>query len=310
MKKLFLIGAATFALAACSAEKETHSTPQEVPKAETPVVEETTEVEEVAKPRDLDAILASQPENAQERYQYRNPKETLEFFGIEPGMTVVEVLPGGGWYSKILLPYLGTDGMLVGADYNLEMWPLFGGFANDDFLEKRKSWVETWAMDAEEWRDETSAPVRAVALGAIPGEYADSADAVLMVRAFHHLNRFEDAGGFRSAALADVMTVLKPGGIVGIVQHRAPEDIDDAWANGDNGYVKQSVIVTVMEEAGFEFVEASEINANLKDQPTTEDMVWRLPPTLGTSKEDAELEAKMKEIGESDRMTLMFRKPA
>ena len=103
--------------------------------------------------------------------------------------------------------------------------------------------------------------------------------------------------------------ILKPGGVVGVVQHRAAESADDGWANGDNGYVKQSRIISVFESAGFELVETSEINVNPRDQPTQEEFVWRLPPTLGTSQEDEELRAEMEAIGESDRMTLKFRKP-
>jgi nucleotide-binding universal stress UspA family protein len=132
---------------------------------------------------------------------------------------------------------------------------------------------------------------------------------VLMVRAFHHFNRFEEEGGFRTAALADAMAMLKPGGIVGVVQHRAPEANSDKWAEGDNGYVKQSEIIKAFEGAGFEFVGSSEVNANPADKPTEADIVWRLPPTLGTSRKDPALKAQMEAIGESDRMTLKFRKP-
>ncbi|MEL7486706.1 MAG: methyltransferase, partial [Pseudomonadota bacterium] len=110
-------------------------------------------------------------------------------------------------------------------------------------------------------------------------------------------------------ALADTMTVLKPGGVVGVVQHRGPETNDDVWAEGDNGYLKQSQVVAAFEAAGFELVEASEINANPADIPSNEEVVWRLPPALGTSREDPALRAQMEQIGESDRMTLKFRKP-
>src|SRR5512134_710260 len=77
----------------------------------------------------LAAVLAAQPPEVQARYQWRHPRETLEFFGIAPGMTVVEALPGGGWYTKILLPYLGPQGSYIGADYAADMWPLFGFFS-------------------------------------------------------------------------------------------------------------------------------------------------------------------------------------
>ena len=139
---------------------------------------------------------------------------------------------------------------------------------------------------------------------------AGKADMVLFVRSYHHLNRFEEEGGFRTAALEDTMKVLKPGGIVGVVQHRGPEGNSDEWAEGDSGYMKQSQVIASFEAAGFELVGESEVNANPADRPTNEDIVWRLPPSLATSRDDEEMRAKMQEIGESDRMTLKFRKPS
>ncbi|MEQ8751494.1 MAG: hypothetical protein RIC52_17140, partial [Amphiplicatus sp.] len=138
----------------------------------------------------------------------------------------------------------------------------------------------------------------------------ETVDAVLMVRALHHFNRLEEQGGYMTAALKDTMDVLKPGGIVGVVQHRAPEGNADAWATGDNGYLKQDQVIAAFEAAGFELVDTSEINANPNDQPTEEEFVWRLPPALATSADNAELKAQMEAIGESDRMTLKFRKPS
>lgn len=319
MKDFLLMTGAAFLLAACGNEdQETTPVEPETPEQES-VVEEspgsTGDMAADAQMADeaisLDAVLAAQSEEAKARYPYRNPKETLEFLGVEPGMTVVEVLPGGGWYSKILLPYLGGDGMLVGADYALGMWEDFGGNrASEEFLSTRETWPETWVADAQEWRGEESAALRAFAFGNVPEELKGTADTVLMVRAYHHFNRLEDEGQWRTKALEDVMALLKPGGVVGIVQHRAPEDNSDEWASGDNGYVKQSAVIAQLEAAGFELVEASEINANPKDTPTEEDVVWRLPPSLGTSRDNETLRAEMTEIGESDRMTLKFRKPA
>jgi predicted methyltransferase len=149
-----------------------------------------------------------------------------------------------------------------------------------------------------------------VQFGAIPPELAGTADVVLMVRAIHHFMRLEGKHGYLTQALADIDTLLKPGGIVGVVAHRAPESSSDAWAQGDAGYVKQSAVVAAFQKAGFELVESSEINANPQDRPTETDSVWRLPPTLATSDNDPALKAKMQAIGESDRMTLKFRKPS
>lgn len=258
----------------------------------------------------LDAALAAQPEEVKARYQWRHPKETLEFFGVRPGMTVVDVLPGNdGYYSKILLAYLGEGGKVVGADYSIEMWKLFGGFVNDDFLAKKAAWAAEWTAQARGWCEEDCAVADAVVYGSIPDEMKGTADAVLMIRALHHFNRFEDEGGWRAKALNDTMDLLKPGGVVGVVAHRGPEGHSDKWAEGDKGYLKQSQVIAAFKAAGFEFLGSSEINANPADRPTEEDMVWRLPPTLGTSRDNPALRAKFEAIGETDRMTLKFRKP-
>jgi predicted methyltransferase len=116
--------------------------------------------------------------------------------------------------------------------------------------------------------------------------------------------------GFLTAALQDAFAVLKPGGVVGVVQHEARAAMPDAWSGGTNGYLKRDFVIQRMEKAGFEFLGASEINQNEKDQPGETDMVWRLPPTLATSGEDPALRAQLEAIGESNRMTLKFRKPA
>ncbi len=94
----------------------------------------------------LAASLGAQPEEVQVRYTYRHPQETLEFLGFRPGMTVVEGLPGRGWYTKVLLPYLGRDSHLIGADYSLQMYPLFS-FATEEFMEKRQTWTTDWVAD-------------------------------------------------------------------------------------------------------------------------------------------------------------------
>ena len=106
------------------------------------------------------------------------------------------------------------------------------------------------------------------------------------------------------------MTLLKPGGIVGVVQHEAPAGRDDTWADGSRGYLNRAALVSNFEAAGFELVAESDINANPEDMPGEEDIVWRLPPSLSTSKENPELRAQYEAVGESNRMTLLFRKPA
>lgn len=256
----------------------------------------------------LDIALEAQADDAKARYQYRNPKDTLEFFGIEQGMTVVEALPGGGWYSKILLPALGKEGQLIGADYAQSMWPNFS-FMTPEGIEKKKTWVASWTADAEQWRSEDSAKVNAFQFDEMPESLAGTADVVLFIRALHNLSRFEDKGSYLTNAFKESFVALKPGGIVGIVQHQAAEDQPDEWANGSSGYLKKSFVKAKMEQAGFEFVSESSVNENPKDQAGEGDIVWRLPPSLNGARDDEEKKAAMEAIGESNRMTLMFRKP-
>jgi len=256
----------------------------------------------------LAAVLAAQPEEFRARYPYRHPQETLEFIGIEPGMTVVEGLPGAGWYTKILLPYLGSDGQLIGVDYAREMFPLFG-FYSEEQLKAKETWSEDFIAQAKDWVGDDGAQVSAFVFGSMPDELKGKADAVVFIRVLHNLARFEAEGGFLTAALRNAYDALKTGGIVGVVQHHARDGMSNDWASGRNGYLKRDFVIAIMEEAGFELVAASEINANEKDQPTEEDIVWRLPPSLATSKKDPELRAKLEAVGESNRMTLKFRKP-
>ncbi len=305
MHRLIALSCA-LALTACGQQsnEEAAATPEK------PAAKVEAAAEEVNSADRLATVLAAQPEETKARYKYRHPQETLEFFGIEPGMTVVEALPGGGWYSQILLPYLGANGTLIGVDYALDMYPKFG-FFSDEAIKAKETWVETWTEEAESWRADNpdSAAVSAAVFGSVPDDMDDSADAVLFIRALHNLNRFENDGGYLTTALADAYRVLKPGGIVGVVQHEASKEAPDAWADGSKGYLKKAAIVELMQQAGFEFVDESDINANAKDQPTEDDMVWRLPPSFSTSGDDAELKKEMQAIGESNRMTLKFRKP-
>lgn len=256
----------------------------------------------------MNDVLAAQSDEMKARYQYRHPKETLEFFGVVPGMTVADVLPGREWYSGILLPYLGKDGLLVGTDYGMGTWAGYQGDAPEapEWLEKRKSWPERFTKMAQDWRGDSDAAIRGMRVDEVPEALEGKIDLVLMMRAAHLPNRFE---GELETLVASVFKALKPGGVLGIVQHRAPAGNSDAWADGSAGYLKQSMVVAKVEAAGFKLEATSEINANPKDNPTEEDVVWRLPPTLDVGKDNAELKAKMIAVGESDRMTLKFRKP-
>lgn len=284
--------------------------PPAEPAADTPATAAEMTAAAEASGGKLAALLAAQPDEVKARYPYRHPQETIEFFGIEPGMTVVEGLPGSGWYTKILLPYLGSDGHLIGANYPLDLWPNFP-FATEEFMAEMSQWLENWPAGAEEWRGDDGASIAAFWFGAMPDEMAGTADVVFFVRVLHNLARFQDEGvsNYLDAALADAFNALKPGGILGVVQHHARDDMPDAWANGANGYLKKQFVIDQVEAAGFEFVAESDINANPADKPTTDDIVWRLPPTYATSRDNEELKAQYAAIGESNRMTLKFRKP-
>lgn len=255
----------------------------------------------------LETILAAQPDSVKARYQFRHPLETLDFLGIKPGMTVADTLPGS-YYSNILLPYLGDDGKLVGVSYSLDHRALDYG-DNEERMARFAAWPERFVGEATEWRGDGKTEISAFLLGALPDDMKGTVDAFLLFRAMHHLNKYEDRAATRTSAFKDIFDALKPGGIVGIVQHRSPDGNSDEWAKGFNGYIKQQPLIDNMVAAGFEFVGSSEVNANPKDVPTENDYVWRLPPRLAGSDDDAEKRARLEAIGESDRMTLKFRKP-
>ena len=255
--------------------------------------------------KSLEAVLAAQPEEVQARYGARHPQTTLEFVDIKPGMTVMEGLPGGGWYSKILMAYLGKEGHLIGADYAADMFALFG-FFSEEFVEGKKTWPETWTAGTAEWGVSDAAPVSAFQFGSLPESMHNTADAVVLIRTLHNLARFEPQGGYLTKALGDVYNMLKPGGVVGVVQHQARDEMPDEWASGGAGYLKRNFVIAQMEAAGFEFVGEKNFNNNENDRPGVEDVVWRLPPTLMGSEDNPELKEEMLAIGESNRMTLKF----
>ncbi|PCI69454.1 MAG: methyltransferase [Gammaproteobacteria bacterium] len=261
----------------------------------------------------LDKVLASQPDKTKSRYDARHPQQTLAFFEIKPGMTVLEALPGGGWYSKLLLPYLGTKGTLIGVDYAIDMYPKFGFFSKED-LKKKETWVNDWTEKAKGWKIdgweiEEYANIKAYNFGSVSDDLKGKVDAVVFIRALHNLAKFESDGGYLTTALSDAYNALKPGGILGVVQHQIPESADDKGANGSRGYLKKSFLISAMEKSGFEFVASSDINLNPKDKPSAKDIVWRLPPSFATSGKDEKKKAGYKAVGESNRMTLKFRKP-
>jgi predicted methyltransferase len=222
------------------------------------------------------------------RDRWRHPKETLQFFGIEPTMTVVEVWPGGGWYARILAPYLHAGG---GA-YRAAMPDAGAANATDDF---RSAFA-----DASRFGD--------IVLTTID-EAANSgdADAILTFRNVHNWI----AAGNAQDAFEAFYDSLKPGGVLGVVEHRADESASD---DVSSGYVKESTVKALAASAGFEFAGAAEINANPADTKDHPFGVWTLPPTRRSSASPGQADptfdrAKYDAIGESDRMTLKFVKP-
>lgn len=229
------------------------------------------------------------------RDRYRHPVETLAFFGVKPTDTVVEIWPGGGWYTEILAPYLKNRGSLWLAV------PGPGALGTIDKLLERNRAVPGYStVRTAVFPDWASNGV----LSPVPD---GTADVVLTFRNVHNWRMGAQRGGVAYApeAFAQMFAMLKPGGTLGVVDHRLPEGADSERERS-SGYVKVSTVRKLAEDAGFEYVGASEINANPQDRTDWPRGVWTLPPSFALKDEDR---AKYAAIGESDRMTLKFRKP-
>ena len=236
----------------------------------------------------LNAILLH-PRRADDRARdrYRHPVETLEFFQVMPDMRVVEYGPGGGWYSRVLMPYLAPAGQYIAFQGP--------GRASDD----GSTWPERFLAASSAWGE--GGEVAAYESNAVPEEVAGTVDRVLIFRSLHGLLNSESA----DTQLRAIHALLSDEGMVGVVQHRAPEGASYADSNGSRGYLRQSDVVRLFELNGFELYAQSEINANPNDAADYPRGVWTLPPTLALGDEDR---ARYTAIGESDRMTLLFRK--
>ena len=228
------------------------------------------------------------------RDRYRHPLETLQFFDVQPEMTVVEIWPGAGWYSEILAPYLRNRGRYIAA-----------GFAVSDESSPR------WRKDiAEDYAKKFgNAPqlyghVEITELGA-PDHWAmaeaGSADRVLTFRNVHNWI----AGAYEKEMFKAIYAALKPGGVLGVVEHRAKPGTTLEQMKA-SGYVTEAYVIELASNAGLKLQEKSEINANPKDSKDYPQGVWTLPPTLRLGDQDKQ---KYLDIGESDRMTLRFIKP-
>ncbi|MEM7449373.1 MAG: methyltransferase [Myxococcota bacterium] len=242
-------------------------------------------------PSALAAAVAADHRSAEHRSRdrYRHPKETLEFFGVEPGMRVVEIRPGRGWYTEILAPYLQGQGELVAAIPS----PTGAKAAyHQRFVDLKMSKPGVFGQ---------------VQIGTFepPSEFdfgpAESADRVLTFRNLHNMI----GANAESAAFEAFFAALKPGGVLGIVQHRAAAGADPS-EEAAKGYVPEAYVVELATAAGFVLDGRSEINANPADTRDHPEGVWTLPPVLRSGDQNRD---RYLAIGESDRMTLRFRKP-
>ncbi|WP_327194462.1 class I SAM-dependent methyltransferase [Novosphingobium beihaiensis] len=227
------------------------------------------------------------------RDAYRHPAETLAFMRVRPDMKVGEYAPGGGWYSRVLGPYLAKEGHLAGLFFS----PTPGRFA----AEKVQSDAEAFPGRVAAGTGLAAGNFSGMTLGAVPNAEKGTFDRILVFRMMHNLLRWNMADGEIKAMRA----LLKDDGLLGIVQHRASPDAAYAYADGNHGYLREADVIRFMEVNGFELVAKSEINANPKDSADWEGGVWTLPPTFARKDQD---KAKYAAIGESDRMTLLFRK--
>ena len=226
------------------------------------------------------------------RDKYRHPKRTLKFFGVKPTDTVVEIWPGSGWYTQILAPALKGSGQYVAAH-----WPKDSTVG---FFQKSRAKFDVKFTDHPERYGDISV------VGFEPPKHNilapdESADVVLTFRNVHNwMSKDYEQDVFKSAYNA-----LKPGGVLGVVEHRAKPNTD-RLSMIESGYVTESYVKQLAQNAGFKFVASSEVNANPKDLKNYPAGVWTLPPTLRFKEQNKD---KYLKIGESDRMTLKFVKP-
>lgn len=285
-----------FFFAGCGASQDTADTDAAAqPVVEAPEAPSSEELREAAS-QQLDnettlRAIASSPHRSDAnrlRNDWRHPVETLLFFGLEPDMSVIELGPGRGWYTEVIAPFVVNEGSYLAA---LDA-------PDGERAHYRNGWFEFTASNEALYgtlEDTVLAP---------PQYQMAEADSVDMVLSFRHAHGWV-TNGLMDGNLAEILRVLKPGGVFGVVAHRAPEgsDVNETAANG---YLPQAWLIETIEAAGFELVATSEVNANPRDTADHQYGVWSIAPTLRGTDEEKEANAK---IGESDRMTLKFRKP-
>jgi predicted methyltransferase len=234
------------------------------------------------------------PSRAEDRArdQHRHPAETLAFFHVGPHMKVGEYSPGGGWYSRLLGHYLGGEGQLVGLYNN----PLIAT-ADPARQQRLRDAAAGFGAEVAGYTGLPADRFSGLTLDKA-AEQKGTFDRILVIRAMHNIMR----AGIADTEIRAMRELLKDDGLIGIVQHRARADAPWSYANGTRGYVKQQDIIDFMRLQGFELVASSEVNANPMDTADHPEGVWEMPPTLATKRED------LKGKGESDRMTLLFKK--
>jgi len=227
----------------------------------------------------------------------RSPKDFLRFLGVTEEMSVAEVNPGGGWYSRILATLLKDKGKYVGLEHHPDIYKDYINFAAT-----LRAYPEKLEIDRASYGANAVATWLPASVG-LPVK-AESLDRVIIVRALHNWERM----AFFDSALEQTWQILKPGGVLGVVQHRAKDDFEgDRRTAAERGRWKQSDLITAVEAGGFKLVATSEMNANPKDTKDYPLGVWTLPPRYALGDEDRD---KYTAIGESDRMTLKFEKVA
>ena len=244
---------------------------------------------------DWGAILKGDHRSKQhvDRNEYRHPKQTLQFFGVNSASVVVEIWPGGSaWYTEVLAPLLKAEGLLYAAHFPADASVPFFRSSRKAFDEKLRA------------RPDVYGSVLTTVL--MPPNQLDiapqgTADYVLTFRNVHNWMK----SGTEDVVFAAMYKALKPGGVLGVVEHRAKPGLP-LQQMIDTGYVTESAVVEMAESAGFVLAAKSDVNANPRDSTEHPKGVWTLPPSLRLGDEKRE---KYLAIGESDRMTLKFIKP-
>jgi predicted methyltransferase len=230
------------------------------------------------------------------RDQYRHPAQTLALCKVKPGQTVIDYMPSSGWYTRVLVPYLGEKGRYIGLNPDVRN-------ASDYFKKNYSDAATNLPPKVAEWTGVTGDRIGAHNSDTVPDSLKGKVDRALIMREVHNLWR----QGLLRSELRTVWNLLGDDGLLCIEQHRAKPKAPFTYTDGSKGYLREKDVIALIEAHGFELAAKSEINANKKDPANWPNGVWTLPPNLGGVKDEAE-RARLIEIGESDRMTLVFKK--